>query len=671
MLVDFGRAGWLMKARQQPEKVRQAWDKVRTDGLMPTLEAVRSKLDEPLPLGYCNVGTVLEVSSGVTGFAVGDRVLSNGPHAEVVAVPMNLCARLPEGVSDDGAVFGVLGAIALQGLRLAAPTLGECFAVTGLGLIGLLTVQLLRASGCRVLGIDPDPYKASRARALGAEVVDLAQGQDPLAAAQLFSRGRGLDGVLITAATDSNEPVSQAAHMCRKRGRIILIGVAGLELNRADFYEKELTFQVSCSYGPGRYDASYEQAGHDYPVGFVRWTEQRNLEAVLDMMASGRLQTEGLITHRYPIEEAPRAYELLAGRSEPYLGILLEYSSGEHEITARTINLPSGDSRRAVRGNPGIAFIGAGNYAGRVLIPAFASSPVSLRSIASNSGRSAAHYGRKYGFAGVTTELDAVFAADDIDAVVVATRHESHAQYVTQALRAGKHVFVEKPLAMTGQEIEQIQATWLAADPAARPLVMVGFNRRFAPHIVRMKQLLRTVSEPMCMVATVNAGAVPEEHWTQDRNSGGGRIIGEVCHFIDLARFLAGSRITEARIQTLGAASESHGRSDDKATVTLAFEDGSWGVIHYLANGHRSFPKERIEVFCGGRILQLNNFRKLRGYGWGKFSNMNLWRQDKGQAACVRAFVDALTTAKGVPIPFEEIIEVARVTVTLAEAARH
>lgn len=670
MLVDFGRAGWLMKARQQPEKVRQAWDKVRTDGLIPTLEAVRSKLDEPLPLGYCNVGTVLEVGSEVTGFSAGDRVLSNGPHAEVVAVPMNLCARLPERVSDDEAAFGVLAAIALQGLRLAMPTLGESFAVTGLGLIGLLTVQLLRANGCRVLGIDPDPYKASRARDLGAEVVDLSQGQDPIAAARAFSRGRGLDGVLITAATESNEPVSQAAHMCRKRGRIILVGVAGLELNRADFYEKELTFQVSCSYGPGRYDPSYEQGGHDYPVGFVRWTEQRNLEAALDLMASGGLETEDLITHRYPIEEAPRAYELLARRSEPYLGILLEYPGAEREVTERTIDLRSAESGRTTHGGPGIAFIGAGNYAGRVLIPAFASTQVSLRGIASNSGRSATHYGRKYGFARVTTEPDALLAADDVDAVVIATRHESHAQYVMQGLRAGKHVFVEKPLAMTAAEIEQIQAAWAATDPASRPLVMVGFNRRFAPQILRMKELLRTVGEPMCMVATINAGAIPEEHWTQDRNSGGGRIVGEACHFIDLARFLAGSRIIEARIQTLGAASRSHGRSDDKATITLAFEDGSWGVIHYLANGHRSFPKERIEVFCGGRILQLNNFRKLHGYGWRQFSRMNLWRQDKGQAACVRAFVAAVSSGKGAPIPFEEIIEVARVTVTLAEAAR-
>ncbi len=668
MLVDFGRAGWLMKARQQPEKVRQVWDKVRTDGLIPTMEAVRSKLDQPLPLGYCNVGTVLEVGPGVSGFSIGDRVLSNGPHAEVVAVPMNLCARIPERVSDDEAAFGVLGAIALQGLRLATPTLGECFAVTGLGLIGLLAVQLLRANGCRVLGIDPDPRKAALAREFGADVVDLANGQDPLVAARAFSRGRGLDGVLITAATDSSEPVSQAAHMCRKRGRIVLVGVAGLELNRADFYEKELTFQVSCSYGPGRYDPAYEQGGQDYPIGFVRWTEQRNFEAVLDMMAGGRLETRRLITHRFPLDKAPAAYELLASGSEPYLGILLEYPGDASDIRERSIELRSDDSRAAVQGSPGIAFIGAGNYGGRVLIPAFASTEVRLRGIASNSGHAAAHYGRKYGFARVTTEPNALFAADDVDAIVVATRHESHARYVLQALHAGKHVFVEKPLAMSDAEIEQIRDAWTSSGSGARPLVMVGFNRRFAPQIVRAKELLRTVAEPKCIVITVNAGDIPDGHWTQDRSVGGGRIIGEACHFIDLARFLTGSPITEARIQTLGAGP--HGRTDDKATLTLAFSDGSWGTIHYLANGHRTFPKERIEVFCGGRVLQLDNFRKLRGYGWRGFRGMSLWRQDKGQLACVKAFVEAIRSGQGAPIPFEEIIEVARVTVALAEAAR-
>jgi predicted dehydrogenase/threonine dehydrogenase-like Zn-dependent dehydrogenase len=668
MLVDFGRAGWLMKARQQPEKVQQVLEKIRTDGLMPTLEAVRSKIDEALPLGYCNVGTVLEVGSEVTGFAVGDRVLSNGPHAEVVAVPINLCSRVPERVTDDEAVFGVLGAIALQGLRLAAPTLGECFVVTGLGLIGLLAVQLLRANGCRVLGIDPDPYKASRARSLGAEVIDPGRGQEPLDAVHAFSRGRGVDGVLITAATKSNEPISRAAHMCRKRGRIILVGVTGLELNRADFYEKELTFQVSCSYGPGRYDASYEQSGHDYPVGFVRWTEQRNFEAVLDMMADGRLQTQDLITHRFNIDQAPAAYELLATGSEPHLGILLEYPCDVRNVRERSIDLWSGDRQTAVHGSPGIAFIGAGNYAGRVLIPAFASSKVRLRGIASNSGRSAAHYARKYGFATVTTEPNTLFAADDVDAIVVATRHESHARYVVQALRAGKHVFVEKPLAMTQAEIEQIQDVWLSCDLEPRSILMVGFNRRFAPQIARMKELLRAVGEPMSIVITVNAGAIPEGHWTHNRNVGGGRILGEACHFVDLARFVAGSPIREARIQTLG--SGVHGRSDDKATVTLSFENGSWGSIHYLANGHRSFPKERVEVFCAGRILQLDNFRKLRGYGWRGFRSMNLWRQDKGQLACARAFVEAIRSGKGAPIPFEEIVEVAQVTVALAEAAR-
>jgi predicted dehydrogenase/threonine dehydrogenase-like Zn-dependent dehydrogenase len=662
MLVDFGRAGWLEKARQQPDKVRQVWEKVRTDGLLTTLDAVRSKLDQPLPLGYCNVGTVVAVGSGVAGFSVGDRVVSNGPHAEVVAVPKNLCARVPEGVSDEEAVFTVLGAIALQGQRLADPTLGECFAVTGLGLIGLIAVQLLLANGCRVLGIDPDPVKTALARQLGADVVDLASGEDPVAAALAFSRQRGLDGVLITAATKSNEPVAQAAHMCRKRGRIVLVGVVGLELNRADFYEKELSFQVSCSYGPGRYDPVYEQAGHDYPAAFVRWSEQRNFEAVLDMMAAGRLGAKKLITHRFAIGDAPAAYELLASNSEPYLGILLEYPTRDvREIGGRVIDLRERD--RTAQEATRVSFIGAGNYGGRVLIPAFAASGARLIGIASNGGVTAAHFGRKFGFVRAVTDPDALFA-DESGAMVVATRHNSHAQYVQRALRAGKHVFVEKPLAITAGEIDAIQDTWSSVTADSRPLVMVGFNRRFAPHIVRMKELLRGVNEPKSVMITVNAGAIPGSHWTQDPAVGGGRIIGEGCHFIDLIRFLVGHPIADARVQSL------HGVSDDNVVITLAFEDGSWGAIHYLANGHRSFPKERVEVFCAGRVLELNNFRQLRGYGWRGFSGMRLWRQDKGQKACAQAFVDAIRTGSKSPIPFDEIVEVARVTVALGEAAR-
>ena len=670
MLVEFGRAGWLDKARQQPEKVRQVLDKVRTDGILPTLDAVRGKLDQLMPLGYCNVGRVSEVGADVRGFAVGDRVVSNGPHAELVAVPRNLCARIPDDVSDDEAVFTVLGAIALQGVRLIAPTLGERFVVTGLGLLGLLAVQLLRANACRVLGIDPDPTKTELARRFGADVVALDRGEDPVAVAATFSGGAGVDGVLITAATRSNDPVSQGARMCRQRGRIVLVGVTGLELDRSEFYQKELSFQVSCSYGPGRYDPQYEDEGTDYPLGLVRWTEQRNFQAVLEMMNSRALDVRALITHRFAFDAAPAAYELLATQSQPHLGILLEYSGQNSErVALRTVVIERQSTHAATDAQPGIAFIGAGNYAARTLIPAFAASGVRLQGIASGGGVSAAHCARKFGFERATTDADALIAAPDTDVVVIATRHESHARFVLRALRAGKHVFVEKPLALTLTEVDSIAEAWSACAPTGqRPQIMVGYNRRFAPQVVRMKSLLAGVRGAKSFVVTVNAPALAASHWMQDPRVGGGRIIGECCHFVDLLRFLAGREIVDARAQALVGENDSAPR--DTVAITLSFADGSWGTIHYLANGHASFPKERIEVFSAGRILQLDNFRRLRAFGWPGFKSLKLWRQDKGQKACVRAFVDAVRSGAGAPIPLEELLEVARVTIALGEAVR-
>ena len=668
MLVEFGKAGWIDKARQQPDKVRMVLDKIKTDGLMPTVEAVFNKLDQPLPLGYCNVGTVLDIGSGVSGFAIGERVASNGKHAEAVSIPVNLCAKVPETVPDEDAAFTVLGAIALQGIRLVNPTLGETVVVTGLGLIGLMTVQLLRAQGCRVLGLDFDPLKLALARQFGAETVDLGVGQDPLAAALVLSRGRGVDAVLITASTKSNEPVHQAAQMCRKRGRIVLVGVTGLELSRADFFEKELSFQVSCSYGPGRYDPNYEEKGQDYPVGFVRWTEQRNLEAVLDMMADGRIDVKPLISHRFEIDEAVQAYELVGG-SAPSLGILLSYPSVSEKPDAilrnQTVNL--GPARPSV-GKATLGFIGSGNYATAVLIPAFKAAGVRLKTVASAGGVSAAHAGRKFGFEKTTTATEEVFADPEINAVVVATRHDSHALQVCHALEAGKPVFVEKPLALTLDELSQVEVAYASALTAGQmPLVMVGFNRRFAPQAVKVKSLLIALDAPKALVMTVNAGAIPSTHWTQDRAVGGGRIVGEACHFIDLLRYLAGSPIVDAKVASLGNAKGLTGLGDT-VTMTLRFADGSMGTVHYLANGHKSFPKERLEVFSSGRILQLDNFRKLKGFGWPGFAKMNLWRQDKGQKDCAAAFVRAVEFGGVAPIAFDELVEVSRVTIQIAEA---
>jgi len=651
MLLDFGKANWIEKARQQPDKLRMVIEKIRTDGIGATLEAVNAKLDQAIALGYSNGGVVIE--SGAPGFAPGDRVASNGPHAEVVRVPKNLCAHIPPTVGADAAAFTVVGAIALEAVRLAAPALGECFAVTGLGLIGLITVQLLRAHGCRVLGIDFDPQRLELARRWGAETVDLSQGGDPPRAAEAFSGGHGLDGVIVAAATKSNEPVHQAAQMCRKRGRIVLVGVAGLELSRDDFYKKELSFQVSCSYGPGRYDPAYEEKGQDYPIGFVRWTAQRNFEAVLGLMAEGKLEVEPLITHRFPFERAEEAYQLLLS-GEPHLGILLEYQEKpEEEIRQRTIPVSPPQGAGGSGDRPVVGLIGTGQQAVRALLPELRKSAARLKTAADHNGVAAERAARKFGFSAATTENAGILADPEIDTVFIATRHDSHARLVCQALEAGKHVFVEKPLAMNEDELASIEA----AMAKAAGLLMVGFNRRFAPHTMKAKQMLAGMSEPKAVVITVNAGAVPPDHWTLDSAAGGGRIIGEGCHFIDLARCLVGSRVRSVRSSKLSA---------DTVTISIGYEDGSTATIHYFANGSKAFPKERVEVFCGGRILQLNNFRDMKGYGWTGFRSMRLWRQDKGNAGCVDAFLRAVREGTPSPIPFEELVEVTRATLQAA-----
>ena len=668
MLVDFGKASLLDKARQQPDKVKMVLDKVRTDGLLPTLDAVRNKLGTPLPLGYCNAGEVLALGHGVAGFAVGDRVASNGNHAEAVCVPVNLCARIPDDVSDEEAAFTVVGAIALQAIRLVQPTLGEAVVVTGLGLIGQLTVQLLRAHGCRVLGIDLDPEKLALARSFGAEVVDLRAGNDPLHEANRFSRGRGVDAVIVAAATKSSDPIHQAALMCRKRGRIVLVGVTGLELYRDDFFKKELSFQVSCSYGPGRYDPAYEEKGQDYPAGYVRWTEQRNFEAVLDMMADGRLDTKPLISHRFALDQIDAAYAVVGG-SEPSLGILLKYPSRaeKSDATVRdpTVHFGAAPMLQGSGRAPVVAFVGSGNYATAVLITAFKEAGARLRSVASSAGISGAHAGKKHGFEETTTDTARLFADAQVDALVVSTRHNSHAGFVLRALESGKHVFVEKPLCLSLAELKEIETTYSRlAEKGNAPLLMVGFNRRFAPQILEIKRLFKGSAGRKSFVMTVNAGPIPADHWTQDPQVGGGRIIGEACHFVDLLRHLADSKIVSHFFSVMDSA------GGDTATLQLEFADGSIGTVHYFANGCKAFPKERLEIFADGRVLQLDNFRRLRAFGWIGFRKMNLWRQDKGQRACTQAFVDAIRNGGVSPIPVEELFEVSRVTIELADASR-
>ncbi|MEM9060193.1 MAG: bi-domain-containing oxidoreductase [Pseudomonadota bacterium] len=661
MLLEFGKANWINKARQQPDKVRQTLDKVRTDGLAATVDAVRAKLDQPIPLGYCNVGTVIEAGDEIVGIEAGDRVVSNGHHAEIVTVGQNLSARVPEAVSDDHAAFTVLGAIGLQGIRLAAPTLGESVAVIGLGLIGLLTVQMLRAQGCRALAIDLDPAKLELARKFGAQTVAASDRAEVLDAAQAFSRGRGVDAVLITAATSSNEPVTQAAQMSRQRGRIVLVGVTGLELSRADFYEKELTFQVSCSYGPGRYDASYEDQGNDYPFGLVRWTEQRNFEAVLDLMAAGALDLDPLISHRFAFDEAPSAYDDL----DASLGVLLDYPVEESPAAPERLVQVGREAGTSGSGAPRVAFIGAGNYGGRVLLPAFEKAGARLEAVVSARGISATHHAKKLGIAKVSTDAAEAMQDPEIDAVVISTRHNLHAEQVLAALAADKHVFVEKPICLSLEDLGAIERA-MAEKPNLK--VIVGFNRRFSPLTVTMQDLLSKVSEPKSFIMTVNAGSVPADSWLHDPEIGGGRVVGEGCHFIDLLRCLTGSPVVAMRTDVLNYGEVP--TSADRLQITLTFGDGSVGTIFYLANGHKGFPKERLEVFCAGRVLQMDNFRSLRGWGWPGFTRQRLWRQDKGQTACVAAFCEAIRTGGPSPIPADEILEVSRLSVEAEVAAR-
>ncbi len=656
MLLNFGKASWVEKARQQPDKVRQVLEKLGTDGLGATLESVRAKLDQPIAPGYSNAGVVLEVGPGVTEFRRGDRVVSNGSHAEVVSVPQNLCARIPDTVTDECAAFTVVAAVALEGIRLAQPGLGETVVVSGLGLIGLLATQLLRANGCRVVGIDFDSRKLEIARSLGAATVNLAAGEDPISTVEHFTAGRGTDAVLIAAATESSDPVHQAALMCRKRGRIVLVGTSGLELSRDDFYKKELSFQVSCSYGPGRYDPAYEQSGHDYPYAYVRWTARRNFEAVLDMMAAGGLQVKPLITHCFPFDNAFQAYELLES-DKFHLGILLQYSSEKTDaaLLQRTIQLRAPAAALApVSGSVG--FIGAGGYASKILVPAFQKSGACLVSVGANGGLSATQAGRKFGFEQATTDIEFILSNPDIDTVVIATRHNSHADLVCRALQAGKHVFVEKPLALNEEELARIEEVYYnLAEPR---LLMVGMNRRFAPHITRIRELLETTHGSRAFVYTVNAGRIPADHWTQDPEQGGGRIAGEACHFIDLLRFLAGFPAEEVKTVRQCA---------DTITISIRYQDGSIGTIHYFATGHRSFPKERLEVFAAGRIIILDNFRKLKAYGFPRFKQSLLWRQNKGAREMAGAFVHAIRSGGPSPIPFGELLEVCRTTLQAAQ----
>lgn len=661
ILLDFGRSSLLDKARSQPGRVKQVLDKAATDGFIPTLAAVRDKLGDTITPGYCQAGVVIATGNDASPFTPGDRVVTNGPHAEVVRVPYNLVARIPDGVDFEAAAFTPLAAIALQGLRLAKPTLGETIVVFGLGLVGLLTVQIVRAHGCRCIGIDVDPVRVTLAEQFGA--MGLLVGERSVVDAVVeLTDGVGADAVLMTLASESDEPIHQAAEMSRKRGRIILVGVTGLNLRRSDFYEKEVSFQVSCSYGPGRYDRDYEDRGRDYPLPFVRWTEQRNFEAVLALMADGSLDTVPLITHRFPIENAAAAYEVLLGE-DPNLGIVLTYPTGVEDAPPET-TVGLACLERAEPGQAVAGVIGAGAFTRRTLLPSIRSAGIDVRTIVSSTGLSAVVEGRRAGAAFASTDVQAMLDDPEIDTVFVLTRHDSHAALTARALAAGKHVFVEKPLGLTHDEI----ATVTSALEDSGGLLTVGFNRRFAPLSLELKELVDERTGPLSLVVTVNAGRVDRDHWIQDPLVGGGRIVGEACHFIDLARFLVGSRIADLSVR---AASDGGGRRvDDVSHLSIGFDDGSTAVIHYLATGASRYPKERVEAFFDGSTASLDNWRNLQTWGLQRRNRLLPRRMDKGHGAELTAFATAVRDGGPPPIPLEDVFEVSRWSIQAARLAR-
>lgn len=641
MLVEFGKANLIDKARQQPDKVKQTLDKLKTDGIMPTLEAVFNKLGQPLPLGYCNVGRVVAVGKGVTEFSVGDRVASNGNHAEYVCVPKNLVAKVPDGVSDEEAAFTVIGSIGLEGIRLLKPELGETIVVIGLGLIGLIVSQLLRANGCRVIGVEFDQQKLDMAAKWGVIGVNPAKGDDQVKVVEDLTNGIGADGVIITASAHDDSIIHNACVMSRKRGRVVLVGVIGLNMRRDDFYKKELTFQVSCSYGAGRYDEEYENKGHDYPIGYVRWTEKRNFEAILYAISTGSLKVAQLITEEVELKDYLQIYGDMRKRGS--IASIIKFPS---EASIDRVVAIEGNRFEATSGKIGI--IGAGNYTCSTVVPCLKKAGAHVKYIASAGGLTAKVLAKKMGAENATSDYQEILGDSEVSLAIITTRHNLHARMVLETLKAGKSVFVEKPLCLNREELDEIVAAYKAA-PKGTTLT-VGFNRRFSPFAVKMKQLLG--DGPKNIVATMNAGFIPKEIWVHDMEIGGGRIIGEACHFIDLCSFLAGSKVVSVCMNALG---ENPDESTDNASILLRYENGSNAVINYFANGSKSYDKERVEVFCQERILILENWRKLKGYGVKGFSKMS-GSLDKGQKDEFSILNERIQKGGDALIPIDSIV---------------
>ena len=656
MLVEFGKASLIDKARQQPDKVKQVLDKIKTDGVQPTIEAVFNKLGHPLPLGYCNSGTVVAIGNGVTEFKVGDRVASNGQHAEYVCVPKNLVAKIPENVSDEEAAFTVIGSIGLQGIRLINPQLGETVVVIGLGLIGLIAAQLLQANGCRVIGIDFDEEKVQLAREKNIIGINPTKGTDPVKYVLEETASYGADAILITASTKTDEVIHQAAEMSRKKGRIVLVGVIGLGLRRDDFYKKELSFQVSCSYGPGRYDDDYENRGIDYPLPFVRWTEKRNFETVLQAIAMGRIDVKSLITEEVKLDNYKEIYGDM--RKHGSIASIIKYPS---DSKMRTVVEVTSLNFTGTKGQIGI--IGAGNFTSATMLPALTKSKACIRYIASAQGLSAKILAKKVGAKRATSDYHEILKDDVVDLVMITTRHNLHAPMVLDALYAGKHVFVEKPLCLNQKELGEIVTAYQMAQKNGVTLT-VGFNRRFSSFAVKMKELAGKGVKNI--IATMNAGFIPSEVWVHDLKTGGGRIIGEACHFIDLCSFLTDSIVTSVCMNAMG---ENPEENTDNASILLRYQDGSNAVINYFANGSKSYSKERVEIYTQEKTLVLDNWRELKGYGCKGFTKMKK-SMDKGHTTQFSLLNERILRGGEALIPFCSIINTTKASFACIESLK-
>jgi predicted dehydrogenase/threonine dehydrogenase-like Zn-dependent dehydrogenase len=666
--AEFAGKSLLQKAKSRPDLVREVVSKIQRDGVFSAWAAVRSRLDRPQTPGYSSAGTVIALAEEITDLQPGDRVACAGAglavHAEVACVPRLLLARIPERnpgeeVSFDEASFATLGAVALHGIRNAEVKLGELVAVIGLGLLGHLTVQLLKAAGCRVLGMDIDQSRATLATHLGADAVAVSAPEfRDLCVDQ--SCGAGVDAVLITAETPSSDPVNLAGAIARERAIVVAVGTVGIDIERRAYYEKELDFRVSRSYGPGRYDAAYEQKGRDYPIGYVRWTETRNMATFLQFLAEKKVNVAPLITHRFSIELAPSAYELITGKSgKPFLGVVIQYSGmGDESRTLELVPEPTAAvvplSELAANGIS-VGLLGGGAFATGTLVPALkASGDAALVGICTATGAHAHHAAQKFGFRYCTTDEAQLIHDPTLNTLVIATRHHLHAGQVLAALRAGKHVFCEKPLCLSEDELGTIARAYLGIASAQRPALMVGYNRRFAHMTAQLKSFLTPISEPLALHYRVNAGSLPPDHWVNDREQGGGRVLGEVCHFVDLLMFLAASPIVE--IEGRGLRS-SQRYSGDNVLISIRFADGSEGTISYLANGDRAFSKERLEVFGGGAVAVLEDFRRLDLVREGnKRTIQSRWRQDKGHRGEWTAFVESVRQKREGPISFDELV---------------